>query len=112
MKVYICGPISLGGTLSEKEIRANLRRFQEASLKLRQMGHEVFDPSYHQPDGDFQASTSVEVWCAYMRLDIKALVDCNAIYKLSGWQQSPGAQLEATIADKLHLLDLTPEDGE
>lgn len=107
MKVYIAGVISKGGTLSESEIRANLRKFAEADLLLRMQGHSVYSPAHHVPDDDsFVASTNFEGWVHYMRTDIKALVDAEAIYPLSGWEESRGARLEVHIARELGLVEL------
>lgn len=97
MKVYISGVISKGGTLATEKIQANLEKFEAARLKLVAAGHEPWSPPHHVPGG-FQPSTTYAQWLAYMRLDIKALMDCEAIYKLEGWEESRGACLEVQIA--------------
>jgi hypothetical protein len=38
-----------------------------------------------------------------MREDIKALMDCEAIYLLAGWRESEGSSIEAVIALKVGL---------
>jgi hypothetical protein len=43
-------------------------------------------------------------WADYMRPNIKALVDCDAILMLPGWESSDVAKLEYHIADKLGLV--------
>lgn len=42
----------------------------------------------------------------YMREDIKALVDCDAICLLPGWRKSRGANLECEIAKALNMTIL------
>lgn len=34
----------------------------------------------------------------YMRAAVKAMMDCDAIYMLEGWEQSQGARVEHTLA--------------
>lgn len=93
-KIYISGKIT-GLDLAEAE-----RLFSEAEEKLRAVGHTVVNPMkvlpYH-PDHE---------WRDYMRADIKALVDCDAIYMLSNWTDSKGAKVEFFIAEKLDLTIL------
>jgi len=38
-----------------------------------------------------------------MRIDIKALVDCDAIYMLNNWRDSKGANVELNIAQGLGM---------
>ena len=42
-------------------------------------------------------------WLECMKADIKALVDCDAIYMLKGWSNSKGAMLEFIIAKYLDM---------
>jgi len=42
-------------------------------------------------------------WIDYMRADIKALVDCDAILMLPDWVESDGAKLELLIAQGLKM---------
>jgi len=44
-----------------------------------------------------------KTWQDYMRTDIKALCDCDAIYMLSNWRDSNGATIELQIANHLEL---------
>lgn len=44
-----------------------------------------------------------KTWFDYIREDVKALVDCDAVYMLKGWRHSKGARLEHYIAKKLGL---------
>jgi len=34
-----------------------------------------------------------------MREDIEALLECDAIYMIPGWQNSPGATFELTVSN-------------
>ncbi len=83
-KIYISGPMTgLPGL--------NFPAFHEAAACLRAQGHEVVNPAEF---GEDEGKT----WSDYMRDDIKALMDCDAIYMLPGWAGSKGARLELHIA--------------
>ena len=72
----------------EAEAR-ELFNLAEAELRLR--GYEPVNPMAlnHEHDGS---------WHSYMRQDVKALCDCDAIYMLTNWADSKGAIIEHTIA--------------
>jgi hypothetical protein len=46
-----------------------------------------------------------------MQVDIKALVECNAIVMLPGWPESRGATLERSIAQGLSMPVMTLTDA-
>lgn len=84
MKYYISGKIT--GVESEAPVL-----FEQAENYLRLQGHEVINPMKlnHQHD---------KSWHSYMKEDIKALCDCDAIFMLTNWTDSKGAIIEHTIA--------------
>lgn len=86
MKLYISGPM----TGIEDY---NRPAFNEAAATLESVGYEVFNP----------ASTVIEGgrWAQYMREDIKAMMDCDAIAFLPEWENSPGAKLEFLLGSQL-----------
>lgn len=89
MKVYISGPMTGLPDL-------NFPAFHDASRRLRDRGHAVANP----------AEISLQVsgdWHDYLRADIKALCDCEAIALLPGWEKSAGAHLELHVAHRLGL---------
>lgn len=88
-RIYISGPMTGLPDL-------NVQAFATAADKLRAFGHYAVNP--------------VEVcagldgsWHDYMRADIKALCDCDALALLPGWQTSQGAHLELHLAHRLGL---------
>ena len=93
MKVYISGPIA---TLP---LDIALNAFQMAEDYLEQCGHEVVNPCKIPP---LPGTWGVE-WHTFLRKDIRAMMDCDAIFMLGGWQQSAGAQLERDIALRLNF---------
>lgn len=88
MKVYISGPIS-GLPFEQVE-----RDFNEAEIRLLEQGHEVINPLNNGLPLD-------SPWLAHMIVDIRLLLDCNAIYMLKGWKESKGATIEYNLAKEL-----------
>ena len=86
MKTYISGAIT--GTTDYME------RFERAEQLLKAKGREVVNPSKLPHNHD-------KTWESYMREDIKALVECEAVYVMKGWRLSKGAILEVNIASAL-----------
>lgn len=89
MRTYIAGPMT-----GIKDF--NFPLFHETARKLRERGHIVVNPAEINPD-------TAMSWEECMKADIKALVDCDAVYMLEGWKNSKGATLEHHIACRLGL---------
>lgn len=89
MTIYISGPMTGHPDL-------NFPLFADVALALRLAGFDVVNPAElkHQPDDD---------WVACMRRDIAALVECDSIVMLPGWQNSRGARLELKVARELGM---------
>jgi hypothetical protein len=89
MKIYISGKIT--GIEAEALVRFGL-----AELVMREAGFDPINPMAlpHLHDKE---------WHSFMREDIKALCDCDAIYMLNNWKDSAGARLEHTVAECLGL---------
>lgn len=80
MKVYIAGAIT-----SDPEYK---KKFKSAEKDLRLRGHDVVSPIYH----------SGPTYKDYLIQGLAALSGCDAIYLLSDYAASPGAQLELRFA--------------
>ncbi len=94
MKVYISGSIANDPNHETK--------FAAASTILSNQGHNPVNPvdigrSLKETMG--REPTRYE----YMRADIKAMMDCDAICMLPGWVESWGAKIELWIAHNLHF---------
>lgn len=89
IRVYISGPMSGIPDL-------NFPAFNAVATMLRDKGYEVENPA---------AKGEVEGWDweDYLRYDLRALMDCQAIYTLPGWYRSPGSQLEVAVATALRF---------
>lgn len=99
-KVYIAGPMT-----GYPEF--NYPAFRDTAARLRRMGFEVISPAELNP---IEPSLIVderyhqELYPSYIRRDITALLECDHICMMRGWQDSKGAALEYHIA---HVLGIT-----
>lgn len=89
-RVYISGPIS-GHDLAERN-----EAFASAANRFRRQGYYVVNPMEIQLPKDAS-------WSDHMRADIRALMDCDIIYMLSGWHTSRGATIEHDLAEELGM---------
>jgi hypothetical protein len=89
VKTYISGPMT---GLPE----FNFPAFFAAAAKLRAGGLHVVNPAELNTEKDLS-------WYACMRKDIAALVECDTILMLKGWEASEGAKLEHHIATRLGM---------
>ena len=94
LKIYIAGPMTALADL-------NFPAFHAEAARLRALGHEVINPAEINPDKHM-------TWRECMRTDIAALVFCDAVQLLPGWENSKGATLEHHIAERLGLHILMP----
>jgi hypothetical protein len=84
MKVYISGPMSGLPDL-------NFPAFNAEAERLRALGYDVVNPAELNPD-------PTKPWHACMRVDIAALMSCDVIAMLPGWERSKGAKAELQAA--------------
>lgn len=91
MRVYVSGPMT-----GVEEL--NFPAFRATTATLRAAGFEVVCPSELSltvPDGS--------LWAAYMRVDLQALLGCDAVVILDHAIRSRGARLECHVALELGL---------
>lgn len=93
--IYIAGPIT-GHDLKER-----FEAFEIVENKYKALGFNVVNPMKLKHDHD-------KSWESYMRECIEALIKCDAIYLMQGWELSDGARLEFTIASKLKMQIIDP----
>jgi hypothetical protein len=93
-RLYLSGPMS---NLPDE----NFPAFNEASAKLRAAGFTVVNPA--ELKVDVTGLTGRARWQKFLKADLKALVDCDAIVMLPGWESSEGAELERYVAKKLGI---------
>ena len=90
-KAYIAGPMS-----GYEEF--NFPAFNRAEELLRESyGYKhVINPAKLHPTTDLP-------WVEFLKLDLRELITCDAVFLLKGWEKSRGATLEAFVAHTLGL---------
>jgi len=96
MKIYISGKMS---GIPENRIR---HRFNEAAEYLRTEGYTPVNPAvmFDNPGLSYEE---------YMAIDIAMLEQCESIYMLRGWEDSPGAKTELCAALSLGMKVILEE---
>lgn len=102
MRVYISGPIT-------GMVDRNQAAFVEAADMLRDLDHDPVNPQLIQPEHDGECRGAYveghdHRYGCFMRADLKALLDCDAITMLRGWEASPGARCELDVARLCSLV--------
>lgn len=84
----------------------NYPAFHSAAAKLRGIGFDVTSPAELNPidpnlqvDDDYHA----RLYPSFLKRDIAALLECDHICMLDGWEKSKGATLEHHIASVLGI---------
>lgn len=102
MRIYVAGPM-------RGVPHYNFEAFDNAAQRLRDIGHEVVSPAdldretgfdpFTLPDGtDWTTVPAHFSLDAAIRRDVEAILSCDAICVLQGWERSKGAQAEVAIA--------------
>ncbi|NVZ50238.1 DUF4406 domain-containing protein [Pseudomonas sp. B6002] len=94
-RIYLSGPMTGLPDL-------NFAAFHAMTTNLRADGHTVTNPAEINPDGG--------TWNDCMRRDIVALMECNTVATLPGWEHSKGARLEVLIAERLGMTVVNADD--
>lgn len=88
-RIYISGPMS---GIAEH----NFPAFNAEAARLRALGFEVVNPVDVNPD----TGTS---WHECLRKDLSALLECDTLALLDGWEHSTGAHLELHMAHRVGM---------
>ncbi|MGY2286848.1 DUF4406 domain-containing protein [Pseudomonas gingeri] len=91
-RIYLSGPMT----------GLNFHAFAAMTARLRGGGHTVTNPAELNPDGGS--------WHDCMRRDIVALMGCDTVATLPGWEHSKGARLEVLIAERLGMTVVNAHD--
>lgn len=98
--IYVAGPYS-------GDIEWNIKRAEEVSIRLIREGHHVITP--HKNTAGYERyedkNITYETW---MELSLNILSRCDAIYVMTGSQQSEGTQREIEFA-KQHNIEILNE---
>lgn len=98
-KIYISGKIT-------GEPNLNREKFEAAEWHVKKV-LRGFPINPHKLPDDHNKS-----WCAYMRVCVGALTDCDSVVALDDWKRSRGAIREIIIAKWLGIPVVCIESGE
>lgn len=84
-KIYMSLPIS-GYDISER-----IETAMKMEVKLKGLGHDVFNPLGAQWESGLSTNE-------YMRRDLKAMFDCDAVIFMRGFNHSAGCHTELAVA--------------
>jgi len=106
MRVYIAGPIN--GMLN-----GNQEAFKLRVEELEARGYEAINPWDVPVDHDGPCTGDptmdpVHGYGCFMRKDLEALMTCDAISFLEGWENSRGARVERAVAEILGMQEIQP----
>ena len=83
--------VYISGAIAHLDIEERKAAFNAAEQRLKAAGMIPFNP--------FKNGLSQRArWQDHMRVDIRALLMCDAIYMLRGWEMSKGCKLELDVA--------------
>ena len=88
-RIYISGPMTGMPEL-------NFPAFHAEAARLTALGYEVVNPAELNPDPETG-------WHECMRNDLAALLTCDALALMDGWQKSAGAHLEMHVAHRVGI---------
>jgi hypothetical protein len=83
-------------------------KFAAAFVALSRAGHNPMSPMDIGRALKYRMGRE-PTWQEYMREDIKALMDCDGIFMLDGWNRSKGARVEKELAEELEIKQITLE---
>jgi hypothetical protein len=88
-RIYISGPMTGIHNF-------NRRAFDAEAARLRALGYTVVNPA------ELNDNDSV-TWHEALRKDLIALLECDTVALLEGWQRSNGAHLEMNVAHRVGI---------
>jgi hypothetical protein len=96
--IYLCDmkTLYISGKISGRQLGEAQHHFFTHQKLIEKKGYRVINPfDLHEHEN--------KTWEEFMRVDVKALCDCDGIIMLNGWEDSRGAKLELLIAKELGL---------
>lgn len=100
-KVYIAGKIG-----EDYPSEATLWKFDRAEKLLQSIGYDTFNPTRSGLGSKAEAlakEKGTDFYREIMLLDLNVLAQCDAIYMIEDWVESPGAEVELLFAKAIGL---------
>lgn len=96
MRVYISGPLTLGGRADAETVARYRGAFDVAAAAVVAAGKEPLSPTTLRADDG-----RGESWEAWVRRALVMMLDADECWLLPDWHLSPGARIEASVASWL-----------
>ena len=91
----------------------NFPAFHEATANLREQGWDVWSPAEREEQSGFNPKTDeAQSTAYYMRQDLPAVCESDAVIVLPGWEESVGARLEVHTAHECDIPVYRYDTGE
>lgn len=100
-KVYIAGKIG-----EDYPSEATLWKFERAEKLLQSIGYDTFNPTRSGLGAKAEAlakEKGTDFYREIMLLNLNVLAQCDAIYTIEDWVDSPGAEVELLFAKAIGL---------
>ena len=88
--------VYISGRITGEDLFCVVTKFDTAETLLRDQGFFPVNPLKN-------GLSNIATWNQHMVRDIELLLTCDAICLLPDWQQSPGARIEAFIANEKEM---------
>lgn len=102
-RLYLAGPMTGIANL-------NFPLFNAEAARLRALGHDIVNPAEINGGADELVACAAMMpdelaahWLTCMRKDVVALMTCDGVALLPGWERSRGVNVERTLAINLGL---------
>ncbi|MDR0250540.1 MAG: DUF4406 domain-containing protein [Burkholderiales bacterium] len=95
-RIYISGPMTGLPYL-------NFPAFHNEAARLRTLGYDVVSPA------EINQNKNI-AWHDALRKDLQALLVCDTLALLEGWQRSEGAHLEMHVAHRVGIAIVVAKD--
>lgn len=93
--------IYISGAIAHHDIEERRAAFEAVANYCEYCGFEAVNPF----ENEFHKRGQGEIahWRDHMRVDLKMLLECDAICMMDGWEESKGAKLELDVASTCGL---------
>lgn len=104
-RVYLAGPMT-------GLPRWNFPAFESAAFRLRLHGFDVWSPAERDLEIGFDPASDGEGFDlrAALEADVEALLGCDVIALLPGWEDSPGVAIEILAGEGVGVFALPVAD--
>lgn len=105
--IYIAGPYN---SKTEWGLELNIRHAEDAALRLWLAGWAVICPHKNTAHFGGQLHNSLDDRNMWLNGDLELVRRCDAMYVLTGWEDSNGTKAEIALAERLGMEVIYEDD--